>query len=233
MSRILAFDSSGPWCTAALQIGGRIVASRYEEMAKGQAERLMPMLEEVLAEEGAVWEELDAIGVGVGPGNFTGVRIAVSAARGLALGLGIPAVGVSGFDVVRHCLPRDQSRSLVLLGAPREQVYWEHAQNGKKSDQGLARLADFVCHTYVDLPAIIWPTDTLPDFEVYHVDGIGVDCDAPCDCLMDYPAKVAPAIAEIATSTTSKSEDIPRPAPLYIRPADAAPSSDPPPKILA
>ncbi len=62
-------------------MGGRTVASRHEEMKRGQAERLFPMLEEVLREGGVVWGELDAIGVGVGPGNFTGIRIAVSAAR--------------------------------------------------------------------------------------------------------------------------------------------------------
>ncbi|MEM9972140.1 MAG: tRNA (adenosine(37)-N6)-threonylcarbamoyltransferase complex dimerization subunit type 1 TsaB, partial [Pseudomonadota bacterium] len=82
-------------------MGGEIVASRHEDMAKGQAERLIPMLEEVLADVGAAWEELDAIGVGVGPGNFTGVRIAVSAARGLAMGLGVPAVGVTAFEALR------------------------------------------------------------------------------------------------------------------------------------
>ncbi|MEO1027236.1 MAG: tRNA (adenosine(37)-N6)-threonylcarbamoyltransferase complex dimerization subunit type 1 TsaB, partial [Pseudomonadota bacterium] len=81
-------------------MGGRIVAERYEEMKKGQAERLFPMLEAVLGEVGAVWEELDAIGVGTGPGNFTGIRIAVSAARGLSLSLDVPAVGVSGFEAL-------------------------------------------------------------------------------------------------------------------------------------
>ena len=55
----------------------------------------MPLLEDVLAEAGIGWRDLAAIGVGTGPGNFTGVRISVAAARGLALGLGIPAIGVT------------------------------------------------------------------------------------------------------------------------------------------
>ena len=66
-SRILAFDTSGAHCAAALLIGDQIVADRHEGMARGQAERLFPMIEEIMAEEGAVWDELDAIGVGVGP----------------------------------------------------------------------------------------------------------------------------------------------------------------------
>jgi tRNA threonylcarbamoyladenosine biosynthesis protein TsaB len=67
-------------------------------MARGQSERLVPMLEDLLAEGGVAWRDLDAIGVGIGPGNFTGIRIAVATARGLALGLRVPAVGVTGFD---------------------------------------------------------------------------------------------------------------------------------------
>jgi tRNA threonylcarbamoyl adenosine modification protein YeaZ len=80
--------------------GERVLCARAEEMGRGQAERLMPLLEEMLAEAGVGWSDLDRIGVGVGPGNFTGIRISVSAARGLALGLDIPAVGVSGFDII-------------------------------------------------------------------------------------------------------------------------------------
>jgi tRNA threonylcarbamoyladenosine biosynthesis protein TsaB len=66
----------------------------------------MPMLDAVLAEAGKDWRDLTALGVGVGPGNFTGIRLAVAAARGLALGLRIPAVGVSVFEARAHGLPR-------------------------------------------------------------------------------------------------------------------------------
>ena len=69
-------------------------------MDRGQAERLLPMLEEMLAEAGVGWRDLDGIGVVTGPGNFTGVRLAVAAARGLALALGIPAVGVTVFEAL-------------------------------------------------------------------------------------------------------------------------------------
>ena len=88
---LLAFDTSAAHCAAALLIAGKI-HTRIDEMARGQAEHLMPMLEEVLAAHGLAWRDLDAIGVGTGPGNFTGIRISVAAARGLALGLGCPLV---------------------------------------------------------------------------------------------------------------------------------------------
>lgn len=92
---ILGFDTSAAHCAAALLSGDQVIAARIEPMEKGQAERLVPMLEEVLAEGGVGWRDLTALAVCTGPGNFTGVRIAVAAARGLALGLGVPAIGVT------------------------------------------------------------------------------------------------------------------------------------------
>lgn len=79
----------------------------------------MPLLKELLGNLGIGWAELSAIGVGVGPGNFTGIRISVSAARGLALGLDVPAVGVTGFEARQAAYPGQQ----VGVPAPRDQVY--------------------------------------------------------------------------------------------------------------
>lgn len=97
---ILAFDTSAAHCAAAVVSGGRILGQRDEAMARGQAERLIPLLEELLAETGHGWGDLDGLAVVTGPGNFTGLRLAVAAARGLALGLAIPAVGVTVFEAV-------------------------------------------------------------------------------------------------------------------------------------
>jgi len=186
---ILAFDTSAAHCAAALLMGGRIVAGRLEEMGTGQAERLFPMLEEVLAEAGAAWSTLDAVAVGTGPGNFTGIRIAVSAARGLSLSLTIPAIGIDGFDVVREVA----GLSTVALPAPRGQVY----------------LKDF---THGGAPIIV-------EAEAAHQP-------------LPISGNPADTIARLAASRLSDATEIPRPAPLYIRPADAAPASDPPPVIL-
>ncbi len=114
---VLGFDTSAAHCAAALLRGDSVLAEALEPMTRGQAERLMPLLEEVLKAAGVTWAELDAVGVGVGPGNFTGIRIAVSAARGLALGLGVPAIGVDGFEA------RTAKGSLPAIPAPRDQVY--------------------------------------------------------------------------------------------------------------
>ena len=87
---VLGFDTSVAHCAAALISGGQLVEAALEPMESGQSERLMPLLEGVLARAGIGWRDLVAVGVGTGPGNFTGVRISVAAARGLALGLGVP-----------------------------------------------------------------------------------------------------------------------------------------------
>ncbi|MFT7593808.1 MAG: tRNA threonylcarbamoyladenosine biosynthesis protein TsaB [Paracoccaceae bacterium] len=117
---ILGFDTSAAHCAAALLLGDTVLASRAEAMTKGQAERLMPLLEEILSGAGVGWQDLTALGVGIGPGNFTGIRIAVSAARGLALGLDVPAVGVSGCEARAHLAPKG---ALCAIPAPRGMVY--------------------------------------------------------------------------------------------------------------
>lgn len=89
-------------------------------MARGQAERLMGLLEEVLSDQGHVWGDLSALAVGTGPGNFTGIRIGVSATRGLALGLGIPAYGVTGFEARARLAPEGTT---VAIPAPREMAF--------------------------------------------------------------------------------------------------------------
>ncbi|KNG94353.1 tRNA (adenosine(37)-N6)-threonylcarbamoyltransferase complex dimerization subunit type 1 TsaB [Pseudaestuariivita atlantica] len=183
----LGFDTSAAHCAAALVSGGRVLVSVREEMARGQAERLMPMIEEMLHSAGVTWQELDRIGCGIGPGNFTGIRISVSAARGLALGLGVRAVGMSSFEA----LHRDMPDATALVAAPRGQVY-ACAPGGAPALRDRAEV-------------------TGPVVE------------------MTDPARLAEAIALIADAAGPERD---APKPLYLKPADAAPASDPPPVML-
>ena len=196
---ILGFDTSAAHCAAALVSGDRLVAARSEEMGRGQAERLLPMLEEMLAAHGHRWADLDALGVGTGPGNFTGIRIAVAAARGLALALRIPAVGVSGFEAGAH----GQARPLrVAIEAPRGMVWLQHLGEGEAGAPEL-----------------------LPAAEA------AAEAGAPLLRLSDLPAAgMAANIARIARDRRGLA--LPRPAPLYLRPADAAPMREAPPLLL-
>ncbi len=99
-SSILAMDTAGGACSAALWRNGQVVASRFELLRRGHAERLVPMIEAVMAEGAMAYADLDCLAVTLGPGGFTGVRIGLATARGLALACGRPLVGVSNFQVL-------------------------------------------------------------------------------------------------------------------------------------
>jgi tRNA threonylcarbamoyladenosine biosynthesis protein TsaB len=98
--KVLAFDCSGASCSAAALIDDRPAARRFAAMERGHAETLLPMIETVLREADLAPAALDLIAVTVGPGSFTGLRIGLAAARGLALARGVPAIGVTSFDAV-------------------------------------------------------------------------------------------------------------------------------------
>lgn len=99
---ILVIDTSGPECAAGIYDAGKgaLVAAKSETLGKGHAERLIPMIDEVLAQAGLTLKDMTRIGVTIGPGSFTGIRVGVAAARGFALSLGIPAIGVTTLQVV-------------------------------------------------------------------------------------------------------------------------------------
>jgi len=206
---VLGFDTSDSHCAAALLRGDTVVAEAFEEMGKGQADRLFPLLEEVLADGGAHWRDLSAIGVGTGPGNFTGIRISVSAARGLGGSLGVPVVGVSRLEARALDLPRPV---LSLVDGRRGMAY-----------------AQLFTDTGATAPVLIDPCDMpvgLRRPEMVCV-GAGGGGTAP-----EITAKHALAVATAMLAATRYQGGSERPAPLYIRAADAAPSRDAPPVIL-
>lgn len=221
---ILAFDTALPHCAAAF-FNDFVRYEVIEEMSRGQAERLLPILEAVLEHEDGGWENIDLIAVGIGPGNFTGIRISVSAARGLALALGIPAIGVSMFEVMRDPVGLGaQPAEIVSIEGPRGTAYVQHFRYGKPQA----------------LPIQIDPTRPPSTLELpvnMQVTGFMADVIAkPFGAAYEVSAieNVAGRIAGCAEWRWLNGEMNPaRPAPLYIRAADAAPPRDPAPKILA
>jgi tRNA threonylcarbamoyl adenosine modification protein YeaZ len=166
-----------------------------------------------LAEADLGWRDLKALAVGTGPGNFTGVRIAVAAARGLALGLGIPAVGVTRLEALTYGLPRPVT---VIEDARRGEVY---VQDFLPQGPEGARLSGIS-----DLLVLYGPGNALVGSAAAEVTrqwhGAAVE----------PPFPLAEAIARIGAERATAPQ--PRPAPFYLRGADAAPPADPPPVIL-
>ncbi len=200
---VLALDTSPAHCAAALLLPDGRLLSRLELMDKGQAERLLPLLEDLLAEAGLGWGDLTRLAVGTGPGNFTGVRIAVAAARGLALGLGIPAIGVTRLEALAHGLPRPLT---VIEDARRDEAYVQEFG----TESSTARL--------------IALSDVAQGLATRFTTGSAAGPDA-----LPPAQPLAEAIAVIASTRPLPQA---RPAPFYLRGADAAPPADPPPVIL-
>lgn len=110
---ILAIDTSLSACSAALVRGDETLVSRIEPMARGQAERLAPMVREIVGVSGLGFGDVDQIAVTRGPGAFTGLRIGLAFARGLALALDKPCIGISTLEVL--ALGAAQLRTLAII----------------------------------------------------------------------------------------------------------------------
>ncbi len=217
-------DTAGGACSAALWRKERLIASRFERLRRGHAERLVPMIEAVMAEGATAYADLDCLAVTVGPGGFTGVRIGLATARGLALACRRPLVGVSNFQVLaagaKADAPSDGSLA-VVIDAKRHDLYVQ------------AFASDLRPRTD---PASILPQDLadfLPPGPLVLV-GDGADQAMPPLAtarrrvtLSKAPGAVdAAGLAElVAEKGFGAGEGMPV-EPLYLRPPDATPAKD-------
>ncbi|NCA71151.1 MAG: tRNA (adenosine(37)-N6)-threonylcarbamoyltransferase complex dimerization subunit type 1 TsaB [Sphingobacteriia bacterium] len=152
--KLLAIDTSGDACSAALMLDGRI-EQIIETTPRRHSELILGMMQQLLQDASTRIDELDAILFARGPGSFTGVRIAVAVAQGAAFGAGLPLVPVSTLAAIAqgHFRRTGQRRLLVALDARMNEVYWGCFEI---DDQGLARprCAEQVCQPHlVERPA--------------------------------------------------------------------------------
>src|SRR5689334_25447264 len=92
-------------------------------MRYGHVEALLPMIDRVVAASGVSRSALDVIAVAIGPGGFTGIRVGLGAAQGIALALGARLVGVTSFDAVAAALPPGRGAALIALDSRRDDLY--------------------------------------------------------------------------------------------------------------
>lgn len=133
---LLALDTSMAACSVALW-RDKVIAHRFAPMDRGHAEALFPMILEVMAEAGVQFADLRAIAVTRGPGSFTGVRVSVAAARGLALATDKPIIAATSLEAIAHAagqrLSADQLRAplTVAMDARRGQIYCQQFARGR------------------------------------------------------------------------------------------------------
>ena len=225
---ILAFDTCFDACSAAAGRGLRSltprIACRYEPMATGQAERLIPMIETVMDEAGLAFTGLNRITVTIGPGTFTGTRIAVSAARALSLATGAPIVPLSSLTLMamNPRIPSLRGSKLVIAtDARRDEVYLQRVDAHTLLPLGPAT-AVAVSQSAAAIgpgPAVIAGSGAIRVAEAARAAGIDATAVLP-DLLPDaLDMLFASASLPVAVSAVN---------PLYLRPPDAKPPTAPP-----
>ncbi|TDH38006.1 tRNA (adenosine(37)-N6)-threonylcarbamoyltransferase complex dimerization subunit type 1 TsaB [Pseudohoeflea suaedae] len=124
--KLLALDCAQRLCAVALYDAGsgEVLARLDPEIGRGHAERLPALVDEVLAEAGVAFADIDRIAVTIGPGSFAGIRVGVAFARGLALALKIPAVGVSGLYAMAGPCARDAGLPVMATIDARRDRIW-------------------------------------------------------------------------------------------------------------
>lgn len=141
--RVLSLDTTGAYCACALVDAGRILGQASEKIGRGHAERLAPMTQEMLSGAGAALADIDQIAVCTGPGSFTGLRVALAFAKGLALPRKIPVIGMSALEVhAARMDPQLARRIAVFTDVRRGELCFQIFENGLALTPPLTEAAD-------------------------------------------------------------------------------------------
>lgn len=221
MASVLGIDTSASACSAAVWRDGAVLASARAAMMRGHAEALVPMIEDVMRDAGLGYRDLAAVAVTRGPGAFTGLRIGLATARGLALAAGIPAIGISAFDAVARAVPaaaRAGRNLAVAIDTKRGDVYLQ------SFDGALAPIGD---------PRVVRPEDAAAALPAgpLHVTGDGAALLR--EALSAHAAEIAfdpeplppdaVIVARLGAAALARGAPLPPPEPLYLRAPEATP----------
>ncbi|QOZ65033.1 tRNA (adenosine(37)-N6)-threonylcarbamoyltransferase complex dimerization subunit type 1 TsaB [Bradyrhizobium arachidis] len=221
---ILAIDTALEACAAAVldTDAGELLAQESLLMKRGHAEALMPLIARVMQSAGLAFTALDRIAVTTGPGSFTGLRVGISAARGLALAAGKPAVGVTTLSAYAAAIvSRNETVPVIsAIDARHDHVYFQIvAGDGSQLVRpGVAPIAEAIAASQFGAPHLVgnaasilaerWPTDATQP--------VAVD------------AQPAPDIGWIAWLGAAADPETNPARPFYLKAPDAKPAALPP-----
>ena len=204
---ILAVDTALGACSVAVLAGDRILAHRFEEMTRGHAEALAPMVDETMRQAGLAFTALDRLAVTTGPGTFTGQRVGLAFMRGLRVALQKPLVGVTTLEAMAFAT--GAARAAAIHDAKRDEAYLLLWDNGTVAlpptvmpfEDAVARIRGFG-------PCALCGTGAAMVKEALGADFALTDIRQPDAFFVAKLAMMRPA------------QDVP-PAPLYLRAPDA------------
>jgi len=220
---ILAIDTALDACAAGVldTEAGKLLAQESEGMKRGHAEALMPLIARVMKASGIGFSGLDRVAVTTGPGSFTGLRVGLSAARGIALAANKPVVGVTTLTAYAAPIVSQNGEHPVIsaIDARHDHVYFQAVGGNGGSlvrpqvapieeAVGASRFgAAYLVGNAARILADRWPADAPPPFKV--------------------DAQAAPDIAWVAWLGAAVSPNTAPARPFYLRAPDAKPSNDP------
>jgi len=200
---VLALDTALAATSAAVLKDGEALAAQSEPMERGHSERVGGLVRGVMAQSGVGFGDLDRIGVTVGPGSFTGLRVGLAFAKGLAVALNIPCVGVGALEALALS-HGGGGRICAAIDARRGQVYFQAFEDGASLDAPAILPIEAANQRLEGLPTLVGSGAAL--------------LTAPEGAVIDLRPYADPvAVARLA----ERVEDPTRPAPLYLRAPDA------------
>jgi len=225
---ILAIDTALDACAAGVldTSAGKLIARETQPMKRGHAEALMPLIGRVMNQAAIAFTALDRIAVTTGPGSFTGLRVGLSAARGIALAADRPVVGVTTLTAYAAPVVSTNSTPPVIaaIDARHDQVYFQvvSGDGGALLSPRVAPIAEALAASRFGAPHLVgnaarlladrWPADAAPPFQV--------------------DSEPAPDITWVAWLGAAVNPETALARPYYLRAPDAKPSKDLPSKDL-
>lgn len=218
---ILGIDTATDALSVAVGVDGKLRFSMFQRRRRGHAEALMPMVQQALAAAGLAARDLSEIGVTLGPGTFTGVRIGLAAARGFRIATGLPVTGVGTLELLAFRAGQRWPERPVLaaLDARRNQVY---AQYFRRAGAGWPEAWTFpAAMPAADAARFLIPDSVLTGSGAPLIEAEGV----PAPVVIDAEAR--PDAADLIAMLSSRplpDRTAPPPRPLYLRAPDATPA---------